>query len=106
MSPTTHTVTYTLYMTKTQSDTHKYKKQDNTKETTGTTIIGRGDQFKSVTAPSSRPKLLHLVREPHTHNTEACTIAKANRARIHPNYLINMTQHSNHCITHGGVIIT
>ena len=29
-----------------------------------------------MAAPSSRPKLLHLVREPRTHNTEARTIAK------------------------------
>ena len=76
----THSDTHTIH-NKRHSDTHTHNKQEKLNDTTKhKNNRQKGDQDKSMAAPSSRPKLLHLVREPRIHKTDALTMAKANLA--------------------------
>ena len=56
---------------------HTVTKQNTKQRDQSAAVIGKE-------APSTIPKLLHLVRLPHTHNSAALKIAKEKRALTHP----------------------
>ena len=77
-----------LLLKQRQGHTTKPTQTENRKQHTVTKqITKQRDQSAAVIgkeAPSTIPKLLHLVQLPHTHNSAVRRIAKERRALTHP----------------------